>query len=241
MHVWDVEGSKYLDFFGGILTVSVGHCNDKVAAAIGEQAKMPRPHVDALPERAHRLARRADRRPDARGRRRQGPPAEGVLHQLGHRGRRDGRAHRAPVHGPHRGHRAAPRLLGPLGARHDAHRAGPVAPLGRGRAGREAHGERVLLPLPVRAHVPVVRGEVRAGHGGDDPHHDQRPASRRSSPSRSRAWAGSSRRPRSSSRSSSRPCAATAASSSATRCRRASAARARTGTASSTGASSPRS
>ncbi len=24
-HVWDVEGRKYLDFFGGILTVSVGH------------------------------------------------------------------------------------------------------------------------------------------------------------------------------------------------------------------------
>ena len=24
-YVWDVEGRKYLDFFGGILTVSVGH------------------------------------------------------------------------------------------------------------------------------------------------------------------------------------------------------------------------
>jgi len=40
MHVWDVEGNKYLDFFGGILTVSVGHCNDKVAQAIGDQAKV---------------------------------------------------------------------------------------------------------------------------------------------------------------------------------------------------------
>jgi 4-aminobutyrate aminotransferase-like enzyme len=39
MHVWDVEGNKYLDFFGGILTVSVGHCNDKVVQAIGDQAK----------------------------------------------------------------------------------------------------------------------------------------------------------------------------------------------------------
>jgi 4-aminobutyrate aminotransferase len=39
MHVWDVEGNKYMDFFGGILTVSVGHCNDKVAQAIGDQAK----------------------------------------------------------------------------------------------------------------------------------------------------------------------------------------------------------
>ena len=35
--LWDVEGNKYLDFFGGILTVSVGHCNDEVVAAADEQ------------------------------------------------------------------------------------------------------------------------------------------------------------------------------------------------------------
>ena len=35
--LWDVEGNKYLDFFGGILTVSVGHCNDEVTAAADEQ------------------------------------------------------------------------------------------------------------------------------------------------------------------------------------------------------------
>ncbi len=29
-HVRDVEGRKYLDFFGGIVTISVGHCNPKV-------------------------------------------------------------------------------------------------------------------------------------------------------------------------------------------------------------------
>ena len=29
-HVWDVEGKKYLDFFGGIVTISVGHCNPRV-------------------------------------------------------------------------------------------------------------------------------------------------------------------------------------------------------------------
>ncbi len=29
-HIWDVEGKRYLDFFGGILTVSVGHCNDEI-------------------------------------------------------------------------------------------------------------------------------------------------------------------------------------------------------------------
>ncbi len=38
-YLWDVEGHRYLDFFGGILTVSVGHCNDEVTAAMMEQAQ----------------------------------------------------------------------------------------------------------------------------------------------------------------------------------------------------------
>jgi len=29
-YIWDVDGVRYLDFFGGILTVSVGHCNDEI-------------------------------------------------------------------------------------------------------------------------------------------------------------------------------------------------------------------
>ena len=36
-YVWDSDGTRYLDFFGGILTVSVGHCNDAVNAKIHEQ------------------------------------------------------------------------------------------------------------------------------------------------------------------------------------------------------------
>jgi 4-aminobutyrate aminotransferase len=35
--VWDADGNQYLDFFGGILTVSVGHCNDKVDAKVHAQ------------------------------------------------------------------------------------------------------------------------------------------------------------------------------------------------------------
>lgn len=35
--VYDAAGRAYLDFFGGILTISVGHCNDKVNAAIHRQ------------------------------------------------------------------------------------------------------------------------------------------------------------------------------------------------------------
>ncbi len=29
-YIWDIDGRRYLDFFGGILTVSVGHCNDEI-------------------------------------------------------------------------------------------------------------------------------------------------------------------------------------------------------------------
>src|SRR2546422_5369325 len=36
-YVWDLEGKKYLDFFGGILTVSVGHANPKVTDKIKAQ------------------------------------------------------------------------------------------------------------------------------------------------------------------------------------------------------------
>ena len=36
-HVWDADGNEYLDFFGGIVTVSVGHCNDTVNRKVHEQ------------------------------------------------------------------------------------------------------------------------------------------------------------------------------------------------------------
>ncbi len=35
--VWDVDGNQYLDFFGGIVTVSVGHCNDYVNERVHKQ------------------------------------------------------------------------------------------------------------------------------------------------------------------------------------------------------------
>jgi 4-aminobutyrate aminotransferase-like enzyme len=38
-YLWDVEGNRYLDFFGGILTVSVGHCNDEVVEATAAQMR----------------------------------------------------------------------------------------------------------------------------------------------------------------------------------------------------------
>jgi 4-aminobutyrate aminotransferase-like enzyme len=38
-YVYDADGKEFLDFFGGILTVSVGHCNEKVTKAIEEQSR----------------------------------------------------------------------------------------------------------------------------------------------------------------------------------------------------------
>jgi len=35
--VWDADGNEYLDFFGGILTISVGHSNEQVNAAVRRQ------------------------------------------------------------------------------------------------------------------------------------------------------------------------------------------------------------
>jgi 4-aminobutyrate aminotransferase-like enzyme len=36
-YVWDAAGNQYLDFFGGIVTVSVGHCNEEVNAKVHKQ------------------------------------------------------------------------------------------------------------------------------------------------------------------------------------------------------------
>lgn len=36
-YVWDADGNQYLDFFGGIVTVGVGHCNDQVNAKVHRQ------------------------------------------------------------------------------------------------------------------------------------------------------------------------------------------------------------
>ncbi|MGH7768022.1 MAG: aminotransferase class III-fold pyridoxal phosphate-dependent enzyme, partial [Candidatus Binatia bacterium] len=56
-YVYDIEGKEYLDFFGGIVTISVGHCHEKVTDAIQKQsAKLQ--HISTLyPNEPHvRLA-----------------------------------------------------------------------------------------------------------------------------------------------------------------------------------------
>ncbi len=46
-YVFDAEGNKYLDFFGGILTVSLGHCNETITNKTIEQLKKLQ-HVSTL-------------------------------------------------------------------------------------------------------------------------------------------------------------------------------------------------
>ena len=36
-YVWDMDGNQYLDFFGGIVTVSVGHANPAVNRKVKDQ------------------------------------------------------------------------------------------------------------------------------------------------------------------------------------------------------------
>src|SRR5215218_1297256 len=38
-YVWDDQGNRYLDAFGGVLTVSVGHANPRVTEAVVNQVK----------------------------------------------------------------------------------------------------------------------------------------------------------------------------------------------------------
>ena len=37
MHVWDSEGNRYLDCFGGVLTTSGGHARPEVVEAVSQQ------------------------------------------------------------------------------------------------------------------------------------------------------------------------------------------------------------
>lgn len=38
-YIWDADDKRYLDFFGGVLTVSVGHCNSEITERMIQQLK----------------------------------------------------------------------------------------------------------------------------------------------------------------------------------------------------------
>ena len=110
LRIKDADGNEYLDFFGGILTVSIGHADDRVNAAVVAQISRLS-HVSTLyptlpaVELAETLARVTP------GRLRQSLPLD-----LGHRSRRDRRDARAAPYRRFGDRGAAARLLGPLDA-----------------------------------------------------------------------------------------------------------------------------
>lgn len=63
-YVYGVDGKRYLDFFGGILVVSVGHCHPKVTARVCEQVRTlahtstlyPHANMVALAEKLAQIA-----------------------------------------------------------------------------------------------------------------------------------------------------------------------------------------
>src|ERR1022692_1342115 len=46
-YVWDADGNQYLDFLGGIVTISVGHCNEEVNRKVHAQVDTLQ-HVSTL-------------------------------------------------------------------------------------------------------------------------------------------------------------------------------------------------
>ena len=142
LRVRDADGNTYLDFFGGILTVSVGHANDKVNAAIMAQVARLGARVDAstrpcpIVELAERLARLSPRQPaEVRSSATSGTEADETAVMLAQLST-----------GASGDHRAAPRLLRALAARAVPDRARDVAPAaGAGRRASSTRSRRTAI------------------------------------------------------------------------------------------------
>ena len=89
-YVYDGAGRQYLDFFGGIATVSTGHAIPEINEPIKEQLDRIIHSSDALPDPLPDRAGRADAGDDAAA------AEQGLLHQQRHRGERG----RLPDHHP---------------------------------------------------------------------------------------------------------------------------------------------
>ena len=94
-YIYDIDGQQYLDFFGGVLTVSIGHCNDEVTARTIEQLKKTQ-HTSTLyvNEMMVRVAEKvAELTPGA---------SDVLLHQQRQRSQRNRDYGSANVHGQYR-------------------------------------------------------------------------------------------------------------------------------------------
>ncbi len=185
-YLWDIEGNKYLDFFGGIVTIGVGHCNPKVTSKIKAQVDklqhtstlFPNEAIVALAEKLAQIT--------------PGKLQKSFFTSSGTEANEA--AHPARAHGQpelrHRG--AAARLFRRLGAREERDRASGLAQGRSDQRGHFARHESLLLPLPAAPELSRLRRGLRERRRERDP--DDAPAARSppSSPNRFKASADSS-------------------------------------------------
>ena len=164
--VWDARGNQYLDFFGGIVTISVGHCNETVNRKVAAQIDTLQ-HVSTVfanePQAA--LAKRiAGITPGGKLTKsfftNSGTEANetAILAARCYTGSFDVVALRHSYHG-----RSALAMAA----------SGQSMAIGR-RSRRRFHARAqcLLLPLPLGPHLPELQRPLRARYGGDDPHID---------------------------------------------------------------------
>ena len=167
-YVWDDQGNRYLDCFGGVLTVSVGHAEPRVNKAWIDQVNTVA-HTSTLyangpqGDLAEKLAEISP-----------GQSEEIVLYQQRHRGRRHGDPCGKARDGPQRGRRSAAQLCGPLGDRAFDHRAFDLEADRVAGAGHRSRPRAVLLSLPVQRDARQLRPRVCERCRGADPNDDDR-------------------------------------------------------------------
>ena len=150
-YVWDETGTRYLDAFAGIVTISVGHCHPKVVQRVREQTGRLQHTTTiylhpAIVEFAEKLAEQDAGRPHAL-----------LLHQQRQRGERNRgplgpRVHRQPGRGG-----PAQRLPWRHLAADEPHRPRHMEVQIERQLLRPPHAGRLLLSLSVWDGLPVLR------------------------------------------------------------------------------------
>ncbi len=154
-YVWDADGNQYLDFFGGIVTVSVGHCNDQVNAKVhaADRYAAARLHASSPTSRRPRSPRRSPRITPG------GKLTKVFFTNSGTEANETAILTARCYTGNDRDRRAAPLLSRPLRHGHDPHRSGQLA--ARPVAGRRRpRAQRLLLPLPLRPDLSRLRSRA---------------------------------------------------------------------------------
>ena len=154
-YLWDVEGNKYLDFFGGIVTIGVGHCNPKVTEKIKAQVDKLQHTSTLFPERSRGGASGKAGGDYAR------KIAEEFLYKLGHRSERSGDHAFANGIAELRHCGAAACLFGRVGAGEVGDGAIGMAQGRSDQRGDFACGESLLLSLPAAPDLSIVQRGVR--------------------------------------------------------------------------------